>query len=120
MGLGFTLLGHVDLVLIDEGARLRVPFAELGVPPEAASSLLLPERMGWQPRPRPSWPRSGSTPTRPWRPGWPCGSARPGTVLAETMALATRIASFPPHAARRDQAPHDGGPPARRHRRPPA
>ena len=48
VGLGCTLLAHVDLVLLDESARLRVPFAELGVPPEAASSWLLPERMGWQ------------------------------------------------------------------------
>ena len=48
MGLGCTLLAHVDLVLMDESARLRAPFAELGVPPEAASSWLLPERMGWQ------------------------------------------------------------------------
>ena len=30
------------------GARLRAPFAEMGVPPEAASSWLLPERLGWQ------------------------------------------------------------------------
>ena len=48
VGLGCTLLGHVDLVLMDEDARLRVPFAEMGVPPEAASSWLLPARMGWQ------------------------------------------------------------------------
>src|SRR6202522_230896 len=48
VGLGFTLLAHCDLVLIDESARLRVPFAELGVPAEAASSVLFPARMGWQ------------------------------------------------------------------------
>ena len=61
MGLGCTLLGHVDLVLMDQDARLRAPFAEMGVPPEAASSWLLPARMGWQPH---CWPRSGSTPPR--------------------------------------------------------
>lgn len=48
IGIGFTLLPHCDLVLVAEGARLRVPFAELGAPPEAASSLLFPARMGWQ------------------------------------------------------------------------
>src|ERR1019366_4501602 len=47
MGLGCSILGHVDLVLMDESARLRVPFAGLGVPPAAASSYLLPARMGW-------------------------------------------------------------------------
>ena len=48
VGLGFTLLAHCDIVLVDAGARLRVPFAELGVPAEAASSLLFPAAMGWQ------------------------------------------------------------------------
>ena len=48
VGLGFTLLPHCNLVLVDAGARLRVPFAELGVPPEAASSVLFPALMGWQ------------------------------------------------------------------------
>ncbi|MCL2582555.1 MAG: enoyl-CoA hydratase-related protein [Streptosporangiales bacterium] len=48
VGLGFTLLAHADLVYVAESARLRVPFAEYGVPPEAASSYLLPQRLGWQ------------------------------------------------------------------------
>ncbi len=42
VGLGFTLLAHCDLVFMADDARLRVPFAELGVPPEAASSYLFP------------------------------------------------------------------------------
>jgi len=48
VGLGFTLLAHCDLVFMADAARLRVPFAELGVPPEAASSYLFPVTMGWQ------------------------------------------------------------------------
>lgn len=48
VGIGFTMLAHCDLVVVAERARLRVPFAELGVAPEAASSLLFPQRMGWQ------------------------------------------------------------------------
>jgi enoyl-CoA hydratase/carnithine racemase len=48
VGIGFTMLPHCDLVLVAEGARFRTPFAEMGVPPEAASSLLFPARMGWQ------------------------------------------------------------------------
>jgi enoyl-CoA hydratase/carnithine racemase len=48
VGLGFTLLAHCDLVFMADNARLRVPFAELGVPPEAASSYLFPVTMGWQ------------------------------------------------------------------------
>ncbi len=48
VGLGLTILGHCDLVLVADSARLKAPFAEMGVPPEAASSLLLPARMGAQ------------------------------------------------------------------------
>jgi enoyl-CoA hydratase/carnithine racemase len=48
VGLGFTMLSFCDLVFMADTARLRAPFAEMGVPPEAASSYLLPVRMGWQ------------------------------------------------------------------------
>ena len=48
VGIGMTLLPFCDLVLIDETARMRVPFSELGVPPEAASSVLFADRIGWQ------------------------------------------------------------------------
>jgi len=47
VGIGLTLLPHCDLVLMAEDARLRAPFAALGVAPEAGSSLLLPAAMGW-------------------------------------------------------------------------
>lgn len=48
VGIGFTMLPHCDLVLISQEARFRTPFAELGVAPEAASSLMLPLVMGPQ------------------------------------------------------------------------
>lgn len=48
VGIGFTLLLHCDLVWMAASARLRVPFAEMGVPPEAGSSVLLAARMGRQ------------------------------------------------------------------------
>ncbi|HEX9766047.1 MAG TPA: enoyl-CoA hydratase/isomerase family protein [Nitriliruptorales bacterium] len=48
LGFGATVLPYCDIVLIARGARLKVPFMTLGVTTEAASSLLLPQRMGWQ------------------------------------------------------------------------
>jgi enoyl-CoA hydratase/carnithine racemase len=47
VGLGLTILPHCDFVVIDEKARLRAPFAALGIAPEAASSVLLPMLVGW-------------------------------------------------------------------------
>lgn len=48
VGIGMTMLLHCDLVLLADVARMRVPFSELGVPPEAGSSALLADRVGWQ------------------------------------------------------------------------
>jgi enoyl-CoA hydratase/carnithine racemase len=46
IGIGTTLLLHCDLVYVAEDARLAAPFADLALTPEAASSLLLPLRIG--------------------------------------------------------------------------
>jgi enoyl-CoA hydratase/carnithine racemase len=48
VGFGATLLLHCDLVVIDEGASVRMPFVALGTCAEASSSWLLPKRVGPQ------------------------------------------------------------------------
>ncbi|MCW3798649.1 enoyl-CoA hydratase [Sphingomonas sp. BN140010] len=46
VGIGTTMLFHCDLVVAEEGTRFRMPFTDLGLVPEAASSLLLPQMAG--------------------------------------------------------------------------
>ena len=47
VGIGTTLLLHCDLVYLAESAVLSVPFADLALVPEAGSSLLLQQRIGY-------------------------------------------------------------------------
>jgi enoyl-CoA hydratase/carnithine racemase len=47
VGLGFTMLGYCDFAFVAESARLRTPFSQLGLSPEASSSYTFPWRMGW-------------------------------------------------------------------------
>ena len=47
VGLGFTILGYCDFCFVGESAKLRTPFSQLGLSPEASSSYLFPLRMGW-------------------------------------------------------------------------
>ena len=48
VGIGTTILVHCDLVYAADDAKFMMPFINLGIVPEAATTVLLPMHIGWQ------------------------------------------------------------------------
>ncbi|MDQ6681242.1 MAG: enoyl-CoA hydratase [Pseudomonadota bacterium] len=46
IGIGTTMLLHCDFVYVSDEARLAMPFVSLGIVPEFASSLIVPQLLG--------------------------------------------------------------------------
>jgi enoyl-CoA hydratase/carnithine racemase len=110
IGIGTTMLLHCDFVYVADDARLAMPFVSLGLVPEFASSLVVPQLMG----PRRAAekllmgdPFTGETAVE-------CGIASAvlpaGEVMAHARRVAERFNALPPGAVREAKrlmrAPH--------------
>jgi enoyl-CoA hydratase/carnithine racemase len=95
VGLGLTILLHCDVVYLAKGARLRVPFVSLGVVPEAASSYLLPCRVGAQAAAEILFTADWVSSERAVEIGLAAREFRREQLLPELNALAARIAQHP-------------------------
>jgi enoyl-CoA hydratase/carnithine racemase len=95
LGIGATMLGLADLVLMSSEARVRCPFTALAVAPEAASSVTFPLLMGRQ---EASWALLSSE----WLSAEDCLRAglawrvcRPGSLVEEAEGVARVLAAKP-------------------------
>jgi enoyl-CoA hydratase/carnithine racemase len=95
VGIGLTMLPHCDLVLVDASARLRAPFTALGVAPEASSSHLIASAIGPQHAARLLYTSDWVSAEEAVALGLALSVSPEGTVLADAIALASRIAEFP-------------------------
>jgi enoyl-CoA hydratase/carnithine racemase len=77
IGIGTTMLLHCDFVYVSDEARLAMPFVALGLVPEFASSLLVPQLMGHRRRPRSCCWATPSRPSRRWTAASPTPCCRP-------------------------------------------
>ena len=47
VGVGCTILFHCDMVIASRGSTFRVPFVDFGLVPDAATSILAPQKLGY-------------------------------------------------------------------------
>jgi len=47
VGVGCTILFHCDMVIASKESTFRVPFVEFGLVPDAATSILAPQKLGY-------------------------------------------------------------------------
>jgi len=95
VGFGATILLHCDLVVVDETATIRLPFVDLMTCAEAASSWLLPLRVGPQ---QASWMMLSGVPMQADEAvatGFALARVPSGQALEKALALAQLIASHP-------------------------
>ena len=95
VGIGMTMLLHVDIAIIASTARLRAPFVPLGVVPEAAGSLLMPIVMGNQRAALKLYTGDWVTADEAVECGLALRAVAPDELMSVTMDLARRIAKMP-------------------------
>jgi enoyl-CoA hydratase/carnithine racemase len=103
VGIGTTMLLHCDFVIIEQGSRLVMPFVDLGLVPEAASSLLLPRLVG-----RPNAARflllgEAFNADEAYALGLASHTAAKGSLQETLRSVVERLLAKPPEALRQTQ-----------------
>ncbi len=100
IGIGTTLNLHCDLTVASERSLFKTPFVDLGLVPEAASSLLAPAVIGHQRAFALLVAGEGLSAIAAHQAGLIWKLADPEAVEGETLALAANLARKPPEALR--------------------
>ena len=104
VGIGTTMLFHCDFVLAEEGCRFVMPFVDLGLVPEAASSLLFPRLAGRRRAARHLLLGEPFGATEAFDMGLASHVVPQGQVKGALAALVAALLAKPPEALRQTQA----------------
>ena len=100
VGIGTTMLLHCDFVYVSDEARLAMPFVALGLVPEFASSLVVPQLMGHRRAAEKLLLGDPFTPEQAVECGIANAVLPAGEVLMHARRVAERFNSLPPGAVR--------------------
>ncbi len=100
IGIGTTLLLHCDFVYVSDEARLAMPFVALGLVPEYASSLLVPQLMGHRRAAEKLLLGDPFTPEQAVECGIANAVLPAGEVVNHARRVAERFNALPPGAVR--------------------
>jgi enoyl-CoA hydratase/carnithine racemase len=103
IGIGTTLLLHCDLVYLADDARLQMPFVNLGLVPEFASSVILPQLLGRAKASEKLLLGEPITPAEALACGLATGVLPSHEVLPQARRAAARLASLPQGAVRQSK-----------------
>jgi enoyl-CoA hydratase/carnithine racemase len=95
VGVGTTILLHCDLVYAAEGTRFMMPFVNLGIVPEAASTVLLPALIGHQRAAELFMLGTPLTAQRAYEMGLANAVVAPAALLSTATAAAEQLAAKP-------------------------
>ncbi len=100
IGIGTTMLLHCDFVFVSDEARLAMPFVALGLVPEFASSLLVPQLMGYRRAAEKLLTGDPFTPEQAVECGLANAVLPAGEVVHHARRIAERFNHLPPGAVR--------------------
>ena len=104
VGIGTTLLLHTDLNYCTARTRFSLPFVNLGLVPEYASSLLLPKMIGHAKAAELIMLGEPFSAEQALNIGLVNAIFEPQEVLAQAMTTAQKLAAKPPNALRQTKA----------------
>jgi len=100
IGIGTTMLLHCDFVYVSDEARLAMPFVGLGLVPEFASSLVVPQLMGHRRAAEKLLLGDPFTPQQAVECGIANAVLPAGEVVNHARRVAERFNALPPGAVR--------------------